>query len=258
MIALSCIVSNAAWSQMLRQSPGTAADSQARAEMSGILAGLFSDTSAHMRMGPTRSATPADSVRGAAFVVAARAALNQYVDVKLAEHDGYQRAMDWIEEQPIYHYSSETNSLAAQRGDFDATKPVSLLYKKNDRGELTLVGAMYSAGKSDGPAALDALLPTSMAQWHEHVNICYPGGPIARTLSRSVSAATVFWVRLFFNITTLSACNAAGGQFAQGEPGWMTHVYMFSGSDDPHVIWDQDDVGNMDHHMRMPPAAQRP
>jgi hypothetical protein len=91
-----------------------------------------------------------------------------------------------------------------------------------------------------------------MAQWHEHVNICYPGGPIARTLSRTVDAGMVFWVRLFFHITTLSACNAAGGQFAQGEPGWMTHVYMFAG-DDPHLIRDMDDVGNMDHRREPPP-----
>src|SRR5262249_24615421 len=135
--------------------------------------------------------------------------------------------------------------------EFDPTKPVSLLYKRDHRGQLKLIGAMYSAGKS-GTEALDVLLPTSMAQWHEHVNICYPGGPIARTLSRTVDAPMVFWVRLFFNITTESACAAAGGHFAQGEPGWMTHVYLFAGSDDPKMIWGMDNVGNMDH-MRAPP-----
>ena len=34
------------------------------------------------------------------------------------------------------------------------------------------------------------------------------------------------------------------------EFGWMAHVYLFAGSDDPKVIWDADDLGNVDIHMR--------
>jgi hypothetical protein len=36
------------------------------------------------------------------------------------------------------------------------------------------------------------------------------------------------------------------------ELGWMAHVYMFAGSDDPKVIWDSDDLGNMTEHMQHP------
>src|SRR6266567_7546099 len=50
---------------------------------------LLSDTSAHMRMAPRRTATAADSARAADVVKRARAALQQYTDVKLAERDGY-------------------------------------------------------------------------------------------------------------------------------------------------------------------------
>ena len=212
-----------------------------------------------MRMGPTRAATSADSARAAAFVVAARAALSQYVDVKLAERDGYYRNMPSIENQPIYHYNSSRNITGADRGEFDPTKPVSLLYKKDDRGQLRLVGAMYATSASAAPEALDALLPISMAHGTTATwNICYPGGPIARRLSQNVDAATVFWVRLFFSITSAGACDAASGRFVRGDAGWMTHVYMFAG-DDPNLIWDADDVGNMGNmdHMPKPPTEQR-
>jgi hypothetical protein len=203
-------------------------------------------------------ATPADSARAAAFVLAARAALSQYVDVKLAERDGYYRNMASIENQPIYHYNSLLNITASDRGAFDPTKPVSLLYKKNERGQLRLVGAMYAPGASAGPAALDSLLPISMAHWHQHVSFCYPGGAFTRHLPRTADAATVFVVRLFFSITSASKCEAAGGRFVP-ESGWMAHVYMFAG-DDPKLIWDADDVGNMGtmDHMRQPPREQRP
>jgi hypothetical protein len=246
----------AAQSQAPQQSRSAAADSQAQAELGRALADILDEASPHMRMGPTRPATPADSARAAAFVRAARAALNQYVDVKLAERDGYYRNMPRLENQPIYHYNSLLNISATGRGEFDPTKPVSLLYKKDDRGQLKLVGAMYATGASAAPEALDALLPISMAHWHEHVNICNPGGRIVRNLPGTVGAATVFVVQLFFSITSASECEAAGGRFEPGG-GWMAHVYMFAG-DDPKLIWDPDDVGNMVHHMREPPREQRP
>lgn len=201
-------------------------------------------------MGPTRRATPADSARAAAFVLAARAALGQYVDLKLAERDGYYREMTSIENQPIYHYSSRVNIGASDRGEFDPAKPVSLLFKKDDRGVLNLVGAMYATSASAAPAALDSLLPTSMAHWHEHVGFCCPGGRITRNLSKSVDRATAFVLGVFFSITSAKECEAAGGRFAP-DSGWMAHVYMFAG-DDPKLIWDTDDAGNMDHHMRQP------
>ena len=40
---------------------------------------------------------------------------------------------------------------------------------KDDHGELRLVGGMYATGVENPD--LDAMLPTSMAHWHEHVNM---------------------------------------------------------------------------------------
>src|SRR3954462_2236704 len=155
-----------------------------------------------MRMGPTRTATVADSVRAAAVVATARAALSQYVDVKLAERDGYYRNMPWLEDQPIYHYNSAHNADAAGRGQFDPSKPVSLLYKKNDRGQLSLVGAMYATSASAAPDSLDALLPISMAHWHQHVNLCYPSPALSHSLSGSVDADFVALMKELGGITS--------------------------------------------------------
>ena len=258
-IALGCMLTASSASPAQMQSPArpssSAAEPQAQAELSRVFAGLLSDTSAHMRMGPTRVATTADSARAAAVVTATRAALGQYVDVKVAERDGYYRNMPSLEDQPIYHYNSSVNFGAAARGEFDLTKPVSLLYKKDDRGELRLIGAMYATGASVAPEGLDALLPISMAHWHEHVNICYPAG--GRFRPQKVDAGMVFFVKLFFSITSASECESAGGRFTAVEFGWMAHVYMFAGSDDPRAIWDADDVGNMDMHMLHPSTDAR-
>lgn len=239
-------------SQAPQHSPDSAANSKSQAELSRLFAGILSDTSSHMRMGPTRAATAADSSRAAGIVSAARAALSQYTDVKLAERDGYYRNLPSLADQPIYHYNSQTHFNAANHGVFDVTKPVSLLYKKDDHGQLKLVGAMYATSESAAPEELDALLPISMAHWHEHVNLCYPGRLAGRDGPVTIDARTVFLVDLFFSITSASRCENAGGHFVPVEFGWMAHVYLFAGSDDPAVIWGTDDAGNMDVHMRHP------
>ena len=259
LIAFGCIVAagsaSSAQSQSPPHPPSAAADSQARAELSRAIASILSDSSPHMRMGPSRMATAADSARAAGIVLAARAALSQYVDVKVAERDGYYRNLPSLDDQPIYHYNSSQNFSAAQQGTFDPTKPVSLVYKKDGEGQLRLVGAMYATGASAAPEDLDALLPISMARWHEHVNLCYPAA--VRYRPQKVDAGMVFLVKLFFSITSASECEAAGGRFVPVEFGWMAHVYMFAGSDDPKVIWDADDLGNMDVHMPPPPPNTR-
>jgi hypothetical protein len=260
-IAFSCLVTAAstspASSQLPQPSPSPAGNAKARAELSRAFAGVLSDTSSHMRMGPTRAATVTDSARAAAIVVAARAALGQYTDVKVAERDGYYRNMPWLEEQPIYHYNNSDSSNVARQGKLDVTKPLSLLYRKDERGQLRLIGAMYATGASATPEDLDALLPTSMAHWHEHVNLCYPSGMAARRATQGVDAGTVFVFELFLSMTSASQCESAGGRFVPVEGGWMTHVYMFAGSDDPKMIWDADDAGNMGMQMRHPPTEPR-
>jgi hypothetical protein len=219
------IAASPAESQTAQHSSSSGADSQAQAILGRIIAGLSSDTSSHMRMGPTRTATVADSARAAAFVVSARAALNQYVDVNVAERDGYYRNVQALDDLPLYHYNSVRNFNAAERGEFDLTRPVSLLYRKDDHGQLKLVGAMYATSASAAPERLDALLPISMAHWHEHVNLCYPGPAAARFMPKTVDASTVFWLKLFLSATSATECENAGGRFVPVElVGWHTSI----------------------------------
>ena len=217
-------------------------------ELSAAVNELLSDTSVHMRMAPPRKATAADTARAADIVKKARAALAPYKDVKAAEKDGYVEFMPWIPDQSIYHYNSIPNVFATISG-FDVTKPVSLLYRKDAKGERVLVGAMYAAQPGATADDLDARLPLGIAHWHEHVNFCGPKLEAIQAGTEKVDAAsTAKWL----GITTRVDCDAAGGRFVPRLFGWMAHVYLFG--DSPAEIWGGDDRD----HMHMHPTAKPP
>jgi hypothetical protein len=212
-------------------------------ELAAAINGLLSDTSAHMRMAPARAATAADSARAAEMVRTARAALAKYADVAVAERDGYVRFLPWLEDQAIYHYNSVPNVIATLQ-QFDVTRPVSLLYRKDAAGKLVLVGAMYAAVPTATPDDLDARLPLGIAHWHEHVDFCGPTPEGVRAGTQQVDAASLArWLR----ITSREECAAAGGRFVPRLFGWMSHVYLFAG-DDPRSIWGGDDHDMMHMH----------
>ena len=217
-------------------------------ELASAINALLMDDGAHMRMAPRRSVAPGDSARAAEIVRSARAALSKYSDVKLAEAEGYAKFLPWLEDQAIFHYNNIGNVMSTMR-NFDATKPVSLLYKKDERGELKLVGAMYSAAPNSTPDDLDSRLPTSIAHWHEHVNFCAASPDSLRSGAVKPDAATAAkWLK----ITTREECTAVGGRFVPRIFGWMAHVYLFAG-DDPKTIWGEGH-GSMDVHKHHPPT----
>jgi hypothetical protein len=220
-------------------------------ELAAAVNALLADTSAHMRMAPRRAATAADSARAAAVVRQARAALAPYADVAAAERDGYVRFLPWLEEQPIYHYNNVANVFAAF-GAFDATRPVSLLYRKDAAGHLALVGAMYSAPPFVTPDELDARLPTGIAHWHEHVDFCAPPRDSVRVGdAAAASGLRVDGGRLarYLAITTRDDCTAVGGRFVPRLFGWMAHVYLFAG-DDPAAVWGGEGHDQMHMHRK--------
>jgi hypothetical protein len=215
-------------------------------ELASAVNALLSDDATHMRMAPRKTATAADSARAKDIVKSARAALSKYSDVKVAETDGYIKFLPWLEDQSIYHYNSIGNVFATL-GGFDATKPVSLLYKKDEKGAMKLVGAMYAAPPMATTDDLDARLPTGIAHWHEHVDFCGPDADSVRAGVQKIDApSTAKWLA----ISTREACAAAGGRFVPRLFGWMAHVYLFSG-DDPKVIWGEEH-GSMDMKMHHP------
>jgi hypothetical protein len=210
-------------------------------ELAAAINGMLTDTSAHVRMAPARVAAAADSARAREIVRTARAALAKYADVAAAERDGYVRFLPWLAEQSIYHYNHLQN-VVSTLGAFDATRPASLLYRKDASGALALVGAMYVASPDATPEDLDARLPLGVAQWHEHVDFCGPTPEGVRAGTQRVDGPSLArWLA----ITTREACAEAGGRFVPRMFGWMAHVNLFEGSDDPRVVW-----GHGRDHMR--------
>jgi hypothetical protein len=220
-------------------------------ELSSAINALLEDDGAHMRMAARRPATAGDTARAREIVKTAREALAKYKDVAVAEKDGYVEFMPWLTDQSIFHYNSFANVFATM-GAFDATKPVSLLYKNDEKGVKKLVGAMYSAMPNATPTDLDARLPTSIAHWHEHINFCGPDPDSVRAGIQKIDGpSTARWLK----ISTREACAAARGRFVPRMFGWMAHVYLFAGDDLP-TIWGGEDHSSMDMSAHLHPPLQ--
>lgn len=215
-------------------------------ELAEAINALLKDDGAHMRMAPRRAEAPTDAFRAKRLVLDARDALSKYKDVRVAEADGYEKFLPFIENQSVYHFNNVEN-VGMTLTRFDVTRPASLLYKKDAKGQMVLVGAMYVAPQDATMEQLDARLPTSIAHWHEHVDFCGPEAEAVRSGKVKIDGATTAqWLK----ITTREACDAAGGRFVPRLFGWMAHAYFFA-SDDPKVIWGGEH-GAMDTHVHKP------
>lgn len=179
-------------------------------------------TSAHMRVTPPRRATRADSARAAAVMAELTPAIEKYRDVRVAEADGFRQFAPGVK-QRVYHYTNRRNAIR-EHFRFDPTKPTSLLYEERVDGERVLVGAMYVAPKRASLEELDERIPSGIAQWHAHVNICIPKrGERERWLERRDGQPVFGPAGL---IATESDCDAAGGRFHEQLFGWMVHVTL--------------------------------
>ena len=211
--------------------------------MTPIINGLLSDTAGHMRMAERRVASASDSARATGVVREMRASLAQYKDVSVAERDGYVRFLPWLQEQSIYHYNSGPNAnLAATK--FDATKPTSLLYRKDAAGRMVLAGAMFTAPAGASLDELNARLPLGVAYWHSHVNFCGLRPPAATPNRARVDSATL---ARSLAIETQEECLKAGGMYLPQLFGWMAHVMVFDG-DAPATIWGSEGHDHMNMH----------
>jgi len=203
--------------------------------MDHAMAGSMAE-GAHMVMTPSWPLAPGDSARADAIVAEVRRTLSKYQDVHQAEADGF-RAFFPNVPQPVYHYTSRANGLAARRG-FDVTRPTSLLYRPDGHGGFTLVGVMYTAPRRTTLEELNRRVPLSIARWHEHVNWCLPPAGQRARWAEMRDGEPVFGPKSA--IATREACDAVGGRFIPHLFGWMVHVQAFA-SDDPAVIWSHPD-----------------
>jgi hypothetical protein len=179
----------------------------------------------HMKWTEKRTVASGDEERAAQIVDALKAALKKYQDYRVAMNEGFEPFHPEIA-QPHYHFTSKWRGFKAVFR-FNPAEPTSLLYKKTATG-YELEGAMYTAPKRMDEDGLNKRVPLSIAQWHAHVNLCFP---------RKGAMATIDRTRFGFkgSIATEDECDKAGGKFSSQIFGWMLHVYPFEES--PDKIW---------------------
>lgn len=223
---------------LLIAAAGSAAAQHTHADMPSASA-VMSDAdsramTAHMMMTPLRPATAADSARATGIAAELRLAIDKYRSVKRAEADGFKMFAPQIKNQRVYHFTKGLRAVESQFR-FDPAKPTSLLYRRDPQGNLVLIGAMYTAPKRFSVADLDERVPTSIAQWHKHVNWCVPRLGSGSRWTEVKNGRPVFGP---LGVSNREECEAAGGRFHEEVLGWMVHANVFEGD-----IWG-------DHHMR--------
>ncbi|HYX82783.1 MAG TPA: hypothetical protein VE714_10355, partial [Gemmatimonadales bacterium] len=107
------------------------------------MAGTVSNEDLHLRLTPARSPAPGDSTRAAAVLAVMRRELAKYRDVGVAEADGFRQFLPGAG-APVQHYTKLRWALES-RNVLDPAHPTSLLYERGPGGNLTLVGAMFTA-----------------------------------------------------------------------------------------------------------------
>ena len=206
--------------------PGMDMSGQMDHSMSAM-ASKHMDMGPHMKMTELRPAQPGDQQRADQIVQQLRRALEKYKDYRAAEEDGFQEFLPNVP-TPMKHFTNYKYAAEAQF-TFNPDHPTSLLYEKSG-GSYKLIGAMYTAPRRYTEDDLDKRVPLSVAQWHEHVNLCRPPKGQER---EQLSAHPRFG--LAGSISTQEECEGAGGTFYPIIYSWMVHVYPFEQT--PAEIW---------------------
>jgi hypothetical protein len=118
------------------------------------------------------------------------------------------------------HFTNNSYAMENAFG-FNAAHPTSLLYEV-DGDKYKLIGAMFTAPKRLTEDDLNKRVPLSVAQWHAHVNFCWPPRDKRQEMFKK---GTQFG--MMGSISTPEACEAAGGKFIPQVFGWMLHVYPY-------------------------------
>jgi hypothetical protein len=184
---------------------------------------------AHMYMTKLRAASDSDWARADHIAAELRDAIEPYRDYRVALASGFRPFLPNVP-QDIYHFTNYQNGFL-ESFTFDPARPTSLLYRKTSSG-YELVGAMYTMPRSATEDQLNARIPLSVAQWHQHTNLCIP--------PRGMSRADIMNSKEFGlegSISTKEGCDAAGGRFFPVVLGWMVHVYPFEPTREK--VWEQ-------------------
>lgn len=194
----------------------------------------------HMHMSALRDLQPGDEQKAQEVVDQARVALEKYKDSNAALADGYKIFLPNVP-QKMYHFTNWKYAVG-EAFRFDPTKPTSLLYEKKGN-DYKLIGAMYTAPNRFTEDQLNGRIPLSVAQWHQHVNLCKPPRGQERTM---LSKNPKFGLN--GSISTQEECERAGGTFMPHIFGWMIHVYPWEKT--PDAIW------SVERQLKTKPAAE--
>ncbi|MGC2324300.1 MAG: hypothetical protein WA463_16825 [Terriglobales bacterium] len=203
------------------------ADAQQMNHTMDSMSARHMDMGPHMKMTELRAEKPGDQERAEKIVADLRSSIAKYQDYHAALDDGYKIFMPNVK-TPMKHFTNWHYAVEAQF-HFNPDHPTSLLYEQHG-DTYKLIGAMYTAPKRYGEDDLDKRVPLSVAQWHEHVNLCRPPKGQEREM---LSLHARFG--LAGSIATKQECEAAGGTFYPIIYNWMVHVYPFEKN--PQDVW---------------------
>jgi hypothetical protein len=192
---------------------------QAQADANEQMSHDHLDMGPHMKMTVLRPTIQADKDRAALTVATTRQALEKYKDYKAALADGYKIFLPNVPTK-MKHFTNNSYAMENAFG-FNPAHPTSLLYEV-DGDKFKLIGAMFTAPKRLTEDDLDKRVPLSVAQWHAHVNFCWPPREKRQEMFKKGSQ-----FGMMGSISTLEACEAAGGHFIPQVFGWMLHVYPY-------------------------------
>jgi hypothetical protein len=203
----------------------------------------------HMKMSALRPVQPGDQQKADDIVKKTRAAIEKYQDPAVAEADGFRLFAPNMKHQKQFHYTNYRYAMKAAF-TFNPEHPSSLLYSEGKDGKKKLIGAMFTAPARFTEAQLEERVPLSIAQWHQHVNLCIPPKD-----QRQEMFGPNPKFGLMGSISTESECTAAGGTFRPRIFGWMVHVYPWETTSDE--IWSVErqrpenmapNMSGMEHH----------
>ena len=217
----------------MKDMPGM--DPEASAPAMHSMEGHPMDMGPHMKMTTLREPKPGDEARAQKVVEAARGVAEKYKDYHTALAGGYKIFLPNVP-QKMYHFTNYKYAFEAAF-KFNPDHPTSLLYEKHGE-DYKLVGVMYTAPKRYHEDDLDQRIPLSIAQWHEHVNLCMP--PADR---KNEAMGPKFG--LHGSIATKEECDSNGGTFHPLIFNWMVHLYPLEKTQ--AEMWDVNHGHDHDH-----------
>ena len=188
-------------------------DTEGSAHAIRSMEGHHMDMGPHVRMTTLRDPRPGDEQRAQQVVGSARRVIERYKDYRTALTDNFQIFLPNVT-QKMYHFTNYSYAFEAAFS-FNPEHPTSLLYEKYGN-DYKLVGLMYTAPKRFDEDDLDQRIPLSVAQWHEHVNLCLPPADRRR---EALGPHAKFGQQ--GSIATKEECDANGGTFRPILRSWI-------------------------------------